>query len=172
MGMLEENEYVQVMKKLYNKSLILEDPSDFHPVLNFYFVDALAHLDFSLGMLAYNYMSPKNIMNMEYLRWRIDQEKLGDRPHFPGFVNWLKQEHHETFESLPLLWSGIYDREDPASYRSFRIVLNPDDKQPIPADYFTQFVDQLLDREFLKQLYRGSSLAKLFDEYLKSRKAS
>ncbi|MDN7023531.1 hypothetical protein FGU65_01210 [Methanoculleus sp. FWC-SCC1] len=170
--MLEENEYTHVMKKLYHKSLILEDPSDFHPVLNFYFVDAIAHLDFTLGMLAYNYMSPKNIMSMEYLRWRLDQESEGDRPYFPGFINWLKQERNEIFESLPLLWSGIYDSDDPACYRSFRIVLNPDDKRPIPAEYFGLFADQLFDRPFLQQIYRGSPLAKLFDEYVRSQKSA
>ena len=64
--MLETNEYVRVMEKLYNKSLILESPSDFHPVLHFYFTDALAHIDFTATVLAYNPMSPRNIMSMEY----------------------------------------------------------------------------------------------------------
>ncbi len=68
--MLEVNEYARVMQKLYGKSLILESPTEFHPVLDFYFTDALAHIDFTLGILAYNYMSPRNIMSMEYMRWR------------------------------------------------------------------------------------------------------
>ncbi len=169
--MLEENEYVGVMKKLYGKSLILEDPSDFHPVLYFYFVDSLAHIDFTLGILSFNYMSPKNVMNMEYLRWRLDQGKQGERALFPEFINWLKAEHHDTFESLPLLWSGIYDNDDPASYRSFRIVLNPDDKKPLPAEYLSAFVDQFFEQTFLRRLYRGSMLANLFDEFAGTRSA-
>lgn len=169
--MLEENEYVGVMKQMYNKSLILEDPSDFHPVLYFYFVDSLAHIDFTLGMLSFNYMSPKNIMNMEYLRWRLDQEKQGERALFPEFINWLKVEHPDTFESLPLLWSGIYDNDDPASYRGFRIVLNPEEKRPIPAGYLSVIVDQLFDQAFLRRLYRGSALANLFDEFVRTRPA-
>ncbi|WP_214041147.1 hypothetical protein [Methanoculleus sp.] len=169
--MLEMNEYVRVMHKLYGKSLILESPTEFHPVLHFYFTDALAHIDFTLGILAYNYMSPKNIMSMEYMRWRLDEEKVGDRVHFPGFVNWLKEEHPEKYEELPMLWSGVYDRDDPAQYRSFRIVLNPDDKKPIPADYLSTFIDEFFDAKFIKQLYKTSSLARLFDEYVTGRSA-
>ena len=66
--MLEGNEYARAMQKLYGKSLILESTAEFHPVLYFYFIDALAHIDFTLSILAYNYMSPRNVMSMEYLR--------------------------------------------------------------------------------------------------------
>ncbi len=169
--MLEVNEYARVMQKLYNKSLILESPTEFHPILHFYFTDALAHIDFTLGILAYNYMSPRNIMSMEYMRWRVDEEKVGERAYFPGFINWLKEEHREKFDELPMLWSGIYDRDDPAQYRSFRISLNPDDKSPIPAGYFSTFIDEFFDPKFIRQLYETSSLARLFDEYAKSRSA-
>ncbi|MCM2465932.1 hypothetical protein [Methanoculleus oceani] len=169
--MLEVNEYARVMQKLYGKSLILESPTEFHPVLHFYFTDALAHIDFTLGILAYNYMSPRNIMSMEYMRWRLDEEKVGDRVHFPGFVNWLKTEHPEKFEELPMLWSGVYDSDDPAQYRSFRIVLNPDDKKAIPAEYLSTFIDEFFDAKFVKQLYNTSALARLFDEFVRSRSA-
>ena len=169
--MLEMNEYVRVMQKLYGKSLILESPTDFHPVLNFYFTDALAHIDFTLGILAYNYMSPRNIMSMEYMRWRVDEAKVGERAYFPGFINWLKTEHPEMFEELPMLWSGVYDSDDPAQYRSFRIVLNPEDKSAIPANYLSTFVDEFFDPKFIKQLYGTSALARLFDEYARSRSA-
>ena len=169
--MLETNEYVRVTQKLYGKSLILESPTEFHPVLHFYFTDALAHIDYTLSILAYNYMSPRNIMSMEYMRWRVDEEKVGERTHFPGFINWLKMEHRETFDELPLLWSGIYDEEDPAQYRSFRIVLSPDDRKPIPSGYLSAFIDEFFDPAFIKQLYATSSLARLFDEYVKSRSA-
>ncbi|KUG21310.1 hypothetical protein ASZ90_008957 [hydrocarbon metagenome] len=170
--MLEENEYVRITKKLYNKSLILEDPSDFHPVLHFYLIDSLAHIDYTVCVLAYNYMSPRNIMNMEYMRWRLDEEKKGDRAYFGEFVNWLKAEHRERFDALPLLWTGVYDNDDPAGYRSFRIVLNPDEKQPLSAEYLSVFIDELFDKEFLKQLYKDSSLARLFDEFVRSRKTA
>ena len=163
--MLEMNEYGRVMQKLYGKSLILESPNDFHPVLYFYFTDAIAHIDFTLGILTYNIMSPRNIMSMEYMRWRVDQEKIGERVYFPDFVNWLKEEHPEKFGELPMLWSGVYDRDDPAQYRDFRIVLNPDDKQAIPPEYFSMFIDEFFDPKFIKQLYKTSSLARLFDEY-------
>ncbi|MDD3856504.1 MAG: hypothetical protein PHP43_00465 [Methanoculleus sp.] len=169
--MLEMNEYARVMQKLYSKSLILESPADFHPVLHFYFTDALAHIDYTLGALAYNSMSPRNIMSMEYMRWRLDEEKVGDRVHFPGFVNWLKKEQPEKYEELPMLWTGVYDNDDPAQYRSFRIVLNPDDKRAIPADYFSTFIDEFFDPNFIKLLYKSSSLARLFDEYVRSRPA-
>ncbi|HOB18995.1 MAG TPA: hypothetical protein PKK74_09970 [Candidatus Methanoculleus thermohydrogenotrophicum] len=169
--MLELNEYARVMQKFYGKSLILESPSEFHPVLYFYFIDALAHIDFTLGIQAYNYMSPRNIMNMEYMRWRVDEEKVGERAHFPDFINWLKDEHPEVFGELPMLWTGVYDRDDPAQYRSFRIVLNPDDRKPIPAEYLSMFIDEFFDREFLKQLYKTSTLARLFDEFVESRTA-
>ncbi len=167
--MLESNEYTRIIQKLYGKSLILESPSEFHPVFHFYFIDALAHIDFTLGIQAYNYMSPRNIMSMEYMRWRVDEEKSGDRPHFPDFINWLKKEHPEVFAELPMLWTGIYDRDDPAQYRSFRIVLNPDDRNPIPAEYLSMFIDEFFDREFIKQLYETSKLARLFDKFVQSR---
>ncbi|HQD26339.1 MULTISPECIES: hypothetical protein [Methanoculleus] len=169
--MLEMNEYARVMQMFYNKSLILENPSEFHPVLYFYFTDALAHIDYTLSVLAYNYMSPRNIMSMEYMRWRLDEEKVGERAHFPEFINWLKEKHPDVFEELPILWSGIYDREDPAQYRSFRIVLNPDEKKAIPAEYLSMFIDEFFDPKFIKQLYKTSKLARLFDEYVASRSA-
>jgi hypothetical protein len=169
--MLEMNEYVRVMQKLYGKSLILESPTEFHPVLHFYFTDALAHIDYTLSTLAYNYMSPRNILSMEYMRWRLDEEKVGDRVHFPGFVNWLKEKHPEKYGELPMLWAGVYDSDDPAQYRSFRIVLNPDDKKAIPAEYLSTFIDEFFDAKFVKLLYKTSSLARLFDEYVQSRSA-
>lgn len=167
--MLEANEYTRIMQKFYEKSLILESPNDFHPVFHFYFVDALAHIDFTLGIQAYNYMSPRNVMNMEYMRWRMDEGKVGDRVHFPDFINWLKEVHPDKFEELPMLWTGIYDRDDPAQYRSFRIVLDPDSKKPIPPEYLSMFVEEFFNREFLKQLYKTSKLARLFDEFVKGK---
>jgi hypothetical protein len=170
--MQEENEYTRVMDKLYNKSLILESPSEFHPVLYFYFLDALAHIDYTISLQCFNFMSPRNIMSQEYLRFRVDEEKAGDRGYFAGFINWLKEKHPERFEALPMLWTGVYDAEDPAGYRSFRIVLHPDDRRPIPVDYLSTFIDEFFDPQFLKLLYNGSSLARLFDEYVATKTTS
>jgi hypothetical protein len=70
--MPEQNEYLNVLDYLYEKTLILQDTSGFNKVLYFYFIDALAHIDYTAGIYAYNIVSPKNIMAGEYLRWRID----------------------------------------------------------------------------------------------------
>jgi len=168
--MMEQNDYTRVLGNLYGKSLILEDVSDFHPVLNFYFLDSIAHIDFTLSTLAYNYMSPRNIMNMEYMRWRVDEEKKGDRPHFPDFINWLKAKDPDRYDALPLLWTTVYDREDPGCYRSFRIVMNPDDKKPLAPQLLSAMVDEFFEKSFLRQLYRDSTLARLFDEFVRGNK--
>jgi len=167
--MQEISEYFQVLRHLYGKSLILEDTTDFHPVLHFYFMDAIAHIDYTLGTLAFNFLSVKNEMAREYLRWRIDEEQKGDRAHFPGFVNWLKTRDEDRYNHLPMMWRDIYDTDDPAGYRSFRIVLDPDSNVPIPARFFYDAIEELFGREFLKGLYRDSSLARLFDEYIQAR---
>ena len=124
------------LRRLYDKSLILEEINDFHPVLYFYFLDSMAHLDFTLCQLSFNIQSVRNIMNMQYLRWRFDEEKVGDRVHFPEFINWLKKNHREKFDNLPLLWQEIYDEASPASYRSFRIAIDPESYHPLPAKFF------------------------------------
>jgi len=163
--MPEDNEYLTVLDYLYEKSLMLQDTAGFNKVLYFYYIDSLAHIDYTVGIYAYNFASPKNIMGVEYLRWRIDEEKKGDRAKFPGFVNWLRENNPEKFSSLPSLWQMIYDTEDPASYRSFRIVLDPDSKQPIPANFFYAIIDEFFDSEFLKSLYEDASLGRLFVAY-------
>ena len=163
--MPEDNEYLTVLDYLYEKSLVLQDTGGFNKVLYFYFIDSLAHIDYTVGIYAYNFASPKNIMSGEYLRWRIDEEKKGDRIKFPGFVNWLRESHPEKFSALPALWQMIYDTEDPASYRSFRIVLDPDNKTPIPANFFYAIIDEFFTADFLKSIYADASLGRLFSEY-------
>jgi hypothetical protein len=163
---MEENEFLTVLSHLYEKTLILQDPGQFNKVLYFYLIDSLAHIDYTAGIYAFNILSPKNIMSGEYLRWRIDEEKKGDREKFPGFVNWLKEYHPVKFASLPSLWQMIYDTEDPAGYRSFRIVLDPDSRAPIPTSFFYAIIDEFFDREFLKSLYEDASLAVLFRAYI------
>jgi hypothetical protein len=105
-------------------------------------------------------------MGGEYLRWRIDEEKKGDRAKFPSFINWLKKEHPEKFARLPSLWQMIYDTGDPAEYRSFRIVLDPDSRNEISTDMFFIMIDEFFDPDFLKSIYSDASLATLFDSYI------
>jgi len=164
--MHDDSGYQTVLSHLYEKSLILQDTGMFHKVLYFYFIDALAHIDYTCSIYSFNYQSVKNIMGGEYLRWRIDEEKKGDRAKFPSFINWLKKEHPEKFTHLPSLWQMIYDSEDPAAYRSFRIVLDPDSRNEIPTDMFFIMIDEFFDLDFLKSMYSDASLATLFDSYI------
>lgn len=161
-----DNEYLAVLSHLYGKSLILQDTGLFNKVLYFFFLDAIAHIDYTAGIYAYSYQSPKNIIGAEYLRWRIDEEKKGDRPKFPAFMNWLKTSHPEKFAALPSLWQMIYDSEDPASYRSFRIVLDPDSREEILAGFFFAIIDEFFEPEFLKSLYEDASLSSLFKSFI------
>ncbi|HOJ97766.1 MAG TPA: hypothetical protein PK024_13120, partial [Methanospirillum sp.] len=59
-----------------------------------------------------------------------------------------------------------YDPSDLASYRSFRIVLDPNDKKPIPSAVFRVMIDEIFDKAYLASLYNGSSMAKLYDQYM------
>jgi hypothetical protein len=163
-----DNEYFHSLRRLYDKSLILESIGDFHDVLYFYWMDAVAHIDFTLCILAFNYQSPRNLMNMQYMRWRIDQEKVGDRARFGEFINWLKQRDPDKFDSLPALWKEIYDDRSPASYRSFRISLDPNSTRPLPPAFFHASIEEFFSREFLKSIYKGGSLATLFEEFIAS----
>jgi hypothetical protein len=163
--MEDDNEFIPVLQHLYEKSLMLHDTGSFSRVLYFFFIDSLAHIDYTASIYAYHYESPKNIMGAEYLRWRIDEEKKGDRIKFPGFMNWLRDNHPDRFGRLPSLWQMIYDTENPASYRSFRIVIDPDSKKPIPSDFFYVVIDEFFEPEFLKSLYEDASLGTLFATY-------
>ncbi len=163
--MSDEREYIAILDNLYRKSLILHDTALFHPVLYFYMIDALAHIDYTVGLLAYNYASPKIIMTGEYLRWRIDEERKGDRALFGKFINWLKEIHPDRFDTLPLLWKRIYNDEDQASYRSFRIVTDPEQATPLPPNFFFRATEDFFNPEFLKSLYTDASLGKLFEEF-------
>ena len=155
--MAVDNEYFIILQRLYEKSLILEDISDFHPVLWFYFLDSIAHIDYSLCGLSFNYQSVRNIMNMQYMRWRIDEEQVGDRAHFPAFINWL--------------WQEIYDEKSPARYASFSIVLDPDTRKPLPTTLFMGMIEEFFSRPFLSSIYKDASLGKLFDAFIATRSA-
>ncbi len=167
----EKNEYEHVLTKFYEKSLIFEAKNEFHPVLYFYLMDSFAHIDFSICNLAFNIESVRNLMNMQYMRWRIDEEKIGERVHFPEFINWLKDNHPEDYEKLPSLWQQIYNTDKQASYRSFRIVLDPDTFQPVPVKYFELFIDEFFDKKFLNRIYQNSSLGNFFDAFIAEKKA-
>ena len=91
--MADEEEYFPVLEYFYTKSLVLHDSRKFHPVLYFYFIDALAHIDYTIGVLTYPHHSVKNLFATEYLRWRIEEEKKGDRLLFREFVNWMQANH-------------------------------------------------------------------------------
>ena len=53
--LLEKNDYSQQIEYLYRKSLILETTSEMDPVLYFYYIDTIAHLDYTLSALAYTW---------------------------------------------------------------------------------------------------------------------
>jgi len=165
--MSSDSEYVHVLEHLYEKSLILQDETMWHPVLAFYYMDALAHLDYTVGLMAYHYKSPRVMMTGEYLRCRVDQEKLGDRPKFPAFINWLKEKDPGRFDALPTLWKRIYDGDDEARYMSFRIVFDRDSREPVRPHVYRSLIDEFFKADFLKTLYSDASLASLFDEFKK-----
>ena len=168
--MTADNEYHSVLNHLWGKSLILHDPALFNKTLYFYLLDSLAHIDYTCSISAFNYQSPKNILGAEYMRWRIDEEKKGDRAIFPAFIPWLKEKHPKKFATLPSLWQMVYDPEDPAEYRSFRIVIDPDSRQPVPAEVFIAMIDEFFDQDFLKSLYEDASLSVLFKTFLSGQK--
>jgi hypothetical protein len=166
--MPSDQEYVHILEHLYEKSLILHDPSLWHPVLDFYFVDALAHIDYSVGLMAYSYQSPRVIMSGQYLRWRIDEEKKGDRSKFPAFISWVKEKHPDRFELLPGLWRRIYDPDDEACYISFRIVFDRNTRDPIRPHVFYLMIEEFFKPEFLRSIYTDASLGILFEEFKQS----
>ncbi len=163
--MNEQSEYLPVLHHLYEKSLILHDTSLFNKVLYFFLIDSLAHIDYTISLLIYNYQSPKNIMGAEYLRWRIDEEKKGDRPKFSGFIRWLKKKYPEKYEVLPFLWRKVYDPDEPGAYRSFRIVIDPEGSKAQAPTAFYHMIEDLFEPDFLKSLYTENSLDQLFREY-------
>ena len=163
--MIETNEYAKVLQILYSRSLILEDMSDFHHAMKFWFFDAIAHLDYSISTLAFNADSPRNLISREYLKYHGDEGKTGDLGKFPGFMGWLKENYPEEYEKFPLFIQKIYDPEDPAAYRSFRIVLNPDERHPLPSDTYRMMIDEMFDKQYLATIYNQSVVAQKFEEY-------
>ena len=163
-----DQEYVHILEHLYEKSLILQDENLWHPVLAFYFMDALAHIDYTVSLMAYHYKSPRVMMTGEYLRCRVDQEKLGERPKFPAFITWLKKEYPDRFVALPTLWRRVHDEEDEARYMSFRIVFDRDSREPVRPHVYRSLIEEFFDAEFLKTLYSDASLAILFEEFRKN----
>jgi hypothetical protein len=163
--MTDDEDYFPVLEYFYTKSLVLHDSRKIHPVLYFYFIDALAHIDYTLGVLTYPHHSVKNLFAIEYLRWRIDEEKKGDKVLFREFVTWMNVTRPERFRRLPTLWQLIYTTTDPAEYRSFRIVLDPDVPRSPSPSFFYIAIDEFFDAEFLKSIYLDASLGTLFEMF-------
>lgn len=163
--MIETNEYMQALQALYAKSLVLEDMSSFHQVLGFYYIDALARLDYSIAVLAYNIGSPKVVLSHDTIRRRLAEANSGDYALYPQFMNWLATKAPDIYEIFPLFIQNIYSQTHKASYRSFRIVLDPESKHPMPAQYFHIMIEEMFDPQYLNMIYKGSKAAKFFDEY-------
>ena len=161
--MIETNEYAQALQALYNRSLVLEDISSFHPVLGFYHIDALARLDYSISVLAYNTSSTKVILSHDAIRRRLDEAKAEPYAKYPQFMAWLEEKDPDIYELFPLFIQNIYSKTHPASYRSFRIVLDPESKIPMPARYFRIMIEEMFDQQYLSLIYKGSKVAKHFD---------
>lgn len=163
------NEYSGEVEYLYHKSLILESPSQMDPVLYFYFIDTVAHLDYSLSALAYNIDSIRCTMTAEYLRKRVDIAKEGEYALFPEFMIWLSETNQTMFEETPILWQLIYDPNDSAKYAGFRIVLDPNSKVPLLPQFFHDMTDDLFSMKFLRSIYPEGALGKLFSEFKENR---
>lgn len=161
----QRNEYSNEAEYLYYKSLILESPSEMDPVLYFYLIDAVAHLDYTLSSLAYNPDSIRCVMTAEYLRRRVDLAKEGDNALFPGFMVWLRDTNQEMFESCPMLWQLIYDPDECTRYVGFRIVLDPASRTPLPPQFFRDMADDIFSQQVLRSIYPAGALGKLFAEY-------
>lgn len=159
--------YNTEMDYLYQKSLILESPSEMHPVLYFYFIDAIAHLDYTISSLAHNPDSIKCTMTAEYLRGRVDKAKTGENALFPKFMVWLRDTNKEVFESTPILWQLVYDPDEESQYMGFRFVLDPSSKTPLPPQFFHDMADDLFQTPFLRSIYPEGTLGKLFEEFKK-----
>ena len=158
----QRNEYSNEIDYLYHKSLILENPSEMDPVLYFYFIDTIAHLDYTLSALAYNIDSIRCAMTAEYLRHRLDLAKEGDNGLFPDFMIWLRDTNQEMFENPPILWPLVYDPDEPTRYAGFRVVLSPWSRPPLPPQFFHVMSDDLFAQPLLRSLYPTGALGKLF----------
>lgn len=163
--MLPRNDYNTEMDNLYRKSLVLESPSDMDPVLYFYWVDTIAHLDYTLAALIYSPDSVRCLMSGEYLRHRVDVSRSGEFALFPKFMVWLRDNNQEAFESTPILWQLEYDPDEEAGYLGFRIVLDRSAKTPLPPQFFRDMTDDLFKQEFLRSIYPEGKLGKLFAEF-------
>ena len=168
--MLQKNPYTPEMGYLYHQSLILESPSDMDKVLYFYWIDAIAHLDYTLSALVDNVDSIKCTMTGEYLRYRVDVKKQGDYALFPEFMVWLRDNHRDEFENTPIIWQLEYDPDENGGYIGFRIVLDKDDKRPLTPQFFHDMTDDLFNKDFIAGLYPTGFIAKRFAEFKEGKK--
>jgi len=100
------------------------------------------------------------------MKCRKDKTLEGNLARFDGFMNWLRQNHPDEYEKFPLFIQKIYDPSDMASYRSFRIVLDPNDKKPTPPAVLMMMIDEVFDKAYLASIYNGSSMAHLYAQYM------
>ena len=168
--MLQKNPYTPEMGYLYHQSLILESPSDMDKVLYFYWIDAIAHLDYTLSALVDNVDSIKCTMTGEYLRYRVDVKKQGDYALFPEFMVWLRDNYRDDFENTPIIWQLEYDPDENGGYIGFRIVLDKDDKRPLTPQFFHDMTDDLFNKNILAGMYPNGFIAKRFAEFKEGKK--
>jgi len=162
---MPQNEYTPEMEYLYHNSLILESTSEMDPVLYFYWVDAVAHLDYTISAMAHNVDSIKCIMTGEYLRQKVEVKKNGDYAQFPAFMLWLRDNHKEDFENTPMIWQLEYDPDEAGGYMGFRIILDPEDKRPLLPPFFHDMIDDLFNRDLIAGLYPNGFLGRRFAEF-------
>jgi hypothetical protein len=58
----------------------------------------------------------------------------------------------------------IYDDDDLAEYRSFKIVLDLDSQNKTPSNIFFILIDDFFEPDFLNSIYAECSLAALFEK--------
>ena len=114
--MQADNEFSVVLSHLYEKNLILHDTALFDRVLYFFYLDTIAHIDYTCGLYAFNYTLPKNIMSGEYMRWRIDEEKERDTPQISRFCQLAEGKiYRKNSQNFPRCGRSYHDWADPAS---------------------------------------------------------
>lgn len=167
---MPQNEYSPEIDYLYHKSLILESPSEMDSVLYFYWIDAIAHLDYTLSAMAHNTDSIKCTMTAEYLRQKVEVKKQGEYALFPSFMLWLRDTYRDDFENTPIIWQLEYDPDETGGYLGWRIILDPENKHPLPPSFFHDMTDDLFNQSLITGLYPTGFLGKRFAEFKKLQK--
>ena len=146
-----DNEYINALTHFYEKSLILHDTWLFNETLYFYFIDAIAHIDYTCSIYAFDCRSPKNIMGADSLRWRIDEEKNGGTVY--SILAWLKRLPGGKCPPWPHFGGCLYDfgrsrRDTEVSLSSLK---NRIADRRIPANFFIAVIDEFFEQICLKK---------------------